>query len=54
MMVQMQQQMFMKMARAQKTLSPKDYDEVGNYFTFTSKCPSVLDKETFCFDPMLP
>jgi uncharacterized protein YbaP (TraB family) len=46
MMVQMQQQIFMKDGKSLKDLLPKeDYDEVGNYFIDSLKMPfQVLDK----------
>jgi uncharacterized protein YbaP (TraB family) len=56
MMVQMQQQMFMKDGKSLKDLLPKkDYDEVGNYFTDSLKMPfQVLDKvKPFALTSML-
>jgi hypothetical protein len=56
MMVQMQQQMFMKDGKSLKDLLPKeDYDEVGNYFTDSLKMPfQMLDKvKPFALTSML-
>jgi uncharacterized protein YbaP (TraB family) len=56
MMVQMQQQMFMKDGKSLKDLlSKEDYDEVGNYFTDSLKIPfQMLDKvKPFALTSML-
>ena len=56
MMVQMQQQMFMKDGKSLKDLlSKEDYDEIGNYFTDSLKIPfQMLDKvKPFALTSML-